>query len=83
VTRRRAPRLNEQDGRRPPTPIRKGNSYEAPETNGGPRYHSVRAGSNWLLASSHREAPISALDHSADVTDWYALSAMTIRTASP
>jgi Domain of unknown function (DUF4331) len=24
-----------------------------------------------LLASSHREAPISALDHSADVTDWY------------
>lgn len=24
------------------------------------------------LASSHREAPISALDHSADVTDWYA-----------
>jgi uncharacterized protein DUF4331 len=25
-----------------------------------------------LYASSHREAPISALDHSADVTDWYA-----------
>src|SRR5690349_42310 len=25
-----------------------------------------------LRASSHREAPISALDHSADVTDWYA-----------
>ena len=25
-----------------------------------------------LIASSHREAPISALDHSADVTDWYA-----------
>ena len=25
-----------------------------------------------LTASSHREAPISALDHSADVTDWYA-----------
>jgi uncharacterized protein DUF4331 len=25
-----------------------------------------------LVASSHREAPISALDHSADVTDWYA-----------
>jgi len=25
-----------------------------------------------LLASSHREAPISALDHAADVTDWYA-----------
>ena len=25
-----------------------------------------------VLASSHREAPISALDHSADVTDWYA-----------
>jgi hypothetical protein len=24
------------------------------------------------FASSHREAPISALDHSADVTDWYA-----------
>ena len=24
-----------------------------------------------LFASSHREAPISALDHSADVTDWY------------
>ena len=23
-------------------------------------------------ASSHREAPITALDHSADVTDWYA-----------
>lgn len=25
-----------------------------------------------MLASSHREAPITALDHSADVTDWYA-----------
>src|SRR5260370_6167872 len=25
-----------------------------------------------MLASSHREAPISALDHSADVPDWYA-----------
>src|SRR6201981_1540478 len=25
-----------------------------------------------LFASSHREAPISALDHSADVTAWYA-----------
>jgi hypothetical protein len=25
-----------------------------------------------LLASSHREAPITALDHGADVTDWYA-----------
>jgi hypothetical protein len=25
-----------------------------------------------LFASSHREAPISALDHSEDVTDWYA-----------
>jgi hypothetical protein len=25
-----------------------------------------------LLASSHREAPITALDHTADVTDWYA-----------
>src|SRR5437899_10480754 len=25
-----------------------------------------------LFASSHREAPIAALDHSADVTDWYA-----------
>ena len=25
-----------------------------------------------LFGSSHREAPISALDHSADVTDWYA-----------
>jgi Domain of unknown function (DUF4331) len=25
-----------------------------------------------MFASSHREAPISALDHSADVTDWYA-----------
>src|SRR4029077_10402640 len=25
-----------------------------------------------LLASSHREAPITALDHPADVTDWYA-----------
>jgi Domain of unknown function (DUF4331) len=24
------------------------------------------------LASSHREAPITALDHGADVTDWYA-----------
>lgn len=29
-------------------------------------------GPNSLLASSHREAPITALDHSADVTDWYA-----------
>ena len=25
-----------------------------------------------VVASSHREAPIAALDHSADVTDWYA-----------
>lgn len=25
-----------------------------------------------MSASSHREAPIAALDHSADVTDWYA-----------
>ena len=25
-----------------------------------------------LFASSHREAPITALDRSADVTDWYA-----------
>jgi len=25
-----------------------------------------------MFASSHREAPISALDHGADVTDWYA-----------
>src|SRR5271166_9868 len=25
-----------------------------------------------LFASCHREAPITALDHSADVTDWYA-----------
>src|SRR5579864_4327825 len=24
------------------------------------------------FASSHREAPITALDHGADVTDWYA-----------
>lgn len=27
-------------------------------------------GNGW--ASSHREAPITALDRSADVTDWYA-----------
>src|ERR1700691_752962 len=26
-----------------------------------------------IFASSHREAPITALDHSADVTDWYAV----------
>src|SRR6516164_3808040 len=25
-----------------------------------------------VFASSHREAPIAALDHNADVTDWYA-----------
>src|SRR5215471_19043883 len=25
-----------------------------------------------IFASSHREAPITALDHAADVTDWYA-----------
>jgi hypothetical protein len=25
-----------------------------------------------LFASSHREAPITALDRTADVTDWYA-----------
>src|SRR3954462_15855249 len=25
-----------------------------------------------ILASSHREAPITALDHKADITDWYA-----------
>lgn len=29
-------------------------------------------GPSSVFASSHREAPISALDHSADVTDWYA-----------
>jgi uncharacterized protein DUF4331 len=29
-------------------------------------------GSASMFASSHREAPISSLDHSADVTDWYA-----------
>jgi uncharacterized protein DUF4331 len=29
-------------------------------------------GPTGVFASSHREAPISALDHSADVTDWYA-----------
>jgi len=27
-----------------------------------------------MLASSHREAPITALDHGADVTDWYAFA---------
>src|SRR3954453_2211196 len=26
----------------------------------------------WLSASSHREAPITALDHKADITDLYA-----------
>src|SRR5580658_2326134 len=25
-----------------------------------------------IMASSHREAPITALDHTADITDWYA-----------
>src|SRR5690349_25142464 len=25
-----------------------------------------------VFASSHREAPITALDHTADITDWYA-----------
>lgn len=25
-----------------------------------------------LLAASHREAPITALDHKADITDWFA-----------
>ena len=25
-----------------------------------------------MLASSHREAPITALDHKADITDWFA-----------
>jgi hypothetical protein len=29
-------------------------------------------GASSLFASSHREAPITALDRSADVTDWYA-----------
>jgi len=29
-------------------------------------------GSSSMFASSHREAPITALDRSADVTDWYA-----------
>ena len=24
------------------------------------------------FAASHREAPITALDHTADITDWYA-----------
>ena len=27
---------------------------------------------NSVFASSHREAPITALDRGADVTDWYA-----------
>jgi len=25
-----------------------------------------------LFAASHREAPITALDHKADITDWFA-----------
>jgi hypothetical protein len=36
-----------------------------------------------LFASSHREAPISALDHSADVTDWYAFVSYDHPTSSP
>lgn len=28
--------------------------------------------SSSMFASSHREAPITALDHTADITDWYA-----------
>src|ERR1700730_5468337 len=30
------------------------------------------APSTQLFASSHREAPITALDQKADITDWYA-----------
>src|SRR6202008_4816761 len=33
---------------------------------------TLAAQPNSLWASSHREAPITALDHKADITDWYA-----------
>jgi len=36
-----------------------------------------------LFASSHREAPITALDRSADVTDWYAFVSYDNPTTSP
>ncbi len=32
----------------------------------------LAAPSTQLFASSHREAPITALDQKADITDWYA-----------
>src|ERR1035437_3005939 len=67
------PRLGSQsnDGRRPPIPIPRKSMK---------RFQSMMAFATALLmlvptslfASSHREAPITALDHSADVTDWYA-----------
>ena len=33
---------------------------------------ALAAQPNSLFASSHREAPITALDHKADITDWFA-----------
>src|SRR5260370_41956039 len=31
----------------------------------------LTAPNNRLFAASHREAPITALDHKADITDWF------------
>ena len=35
------------------------------------------APTNTLLAANHREAPITAIDHTADITDWYTFVSYT------
>src|SRR5437879_3379410 len=66
-------RSNEvHDGRRPPNSLQKENLMRQPKlfvAFASVLFMLVPTG---MFASSHREAPISALDHSADVTDWYA-----------
>src|SRR6202521_1426163 len=60
------------DGRRPPISIPEENSMKRLKTMGALAMALFMLVPASLFASSHREAPISALDHSADVTDWYA-----------
>jgi hypothetical protein len=36
-----------------------------------------------VFAANHREAPLTALDHKADITDWYAFVSYDDPTRSP
>src|SRR5437879_7601259 len=66
-------RSNEvHDGRRPPNSLQKENLMRQPKLFVAFAVVMFMLVPTGLFASSHREAPISALDHSADVTDWYA-----------